>query len=64
MGRVLGWFTWLRIFWVDAGYTGETFAQWGKAMRPKLDVAVVKHSDDLAGLKVLPHRWVVERTFG
>ena len=27
LSRVLGWFTWLRILWVDGGYTGETFAQ-------------------------------------
>ena len=25
---------------------------------------VVKRSDDLAGLKVVPKRWTVERTFG
>jgi putative transposase len=64
LGRVLGWFTWLRILWVDGGYTGEAFAQWVKGLRPKLAGAVVKRSDDLAGFKVLPHRWVVERTFG
>jgi putative transposase len=64
LGRVLGWFTWLRILWVDGGYTGETFAQWVKGLRPKLAVEVVKRSADLAGFKVLPHRWVVERTFG
>jgi hypothetical protein len=29
---VLGWFTWLRILWVDGGYTGETFAQWVKGL--------------------------------
>lgn len=27
LGRVLGWFTWLRILWVDGGYTGETYAR-------------------------------------
>ena len=32
LGRVLGWFTWLRILWVDGGYTGETFAQWVKGL--------------------------------
>ena len=25
---------------------------------------IVKRSDDVKGFKVLPHRWVVERTFG
>ena len=64
LGRVLGWFTWLRILWVDGGYTGETFAQWVRALRPKLKVEVVKRSDTTVGFKVLPRRWVVERTFG
>lgn len=31
---------------------------------PKVDVEVVKRSDDIKGFKVLPRRWVVERTFG
>jgi transposase len=64
LGRVLGWFTWLCILWVDGGYTGEIFAQWVSTLRPKLAVAVVKRSDDLAGFKVLLRRWVVKRTFG
>ena len=64
LGQVLGWFTWLRMLWVDGGYTGAAFAQWVKGLRPKLGVAVVKRSADLKGFKVVPHRWVVERTFG
>ena len=64
LGRVLGWFTWLRILWVDGGYTGGTFAQWVKGLRPKLVVTVVKRSAPTTGFKVLPRRWVVERTFG
>ena len=64
LGRVLGWFPWLRILWVDGGDTGETFAQWVKGLRPKLAVEVVKRSDATVGFKVLPRRWVVERTFG
>jgi putative transposase len=62
--RVLAWFTWLRLLLVDGGYTGPAFADWGKARRPKLAVKVVKRSDDVRGFKVLPYRWVVERTFG
>lgn len=64
LGRVLGWFTWLRILWVDGGYTGQTFAQWVKGLRPNLTVEVVKRCDAAKGFKVLPRRWVVERTFG
>jgi transposase len=61
--RSLLWFAWLRLLWVDGGYSGEAFAQWVKGLRPKLDVQVVKRSDDAKGFKVLPRRWVVERTF-
>ncbi|MCH7688551.1 MAG: transposase [Planctomycetes bacterium] len=28
------------------------------------DLEIVKRSDDVKGFKVLPHRWIVERTFG
>ena len=64
LSRVLCWFTWLRKMWVDGGYSGPDFAQWVRGLRPKLEVEVVKRSDDISGFKVLPRRWVVERTFG
>ena len=64
LSRVLCWFTWLRRLWVDGGYSGPDFAQWVQGLRPKLEVEVVKRSDDVTGFKVLPKRWVVERTFG
>ena len=34
LGRVLGWFTWLRILWVDGGDTGETFANGSRGSDP------------------------------
>ena len=52
------------LFRSDGGYTGENFANWVKSLRPKLAVEVVKRSDATVGFKVLPRRWVVERTFG
>ena len=64
LGRVLTWLTWLRLLWVDGGYTGITFAYRVKTLCPKLAVQVVKRSDDVRGFKVLPRRWVVERPFG
>lgn len=64
LNGVLGWFTWLRLLWVDGGYSGPEFAQWVKTLRRKLVVEVVKRSDDVRGFKLLPRRWVVERTFG
>jgi transposase len=60
----LTWFTWLRMLWLDSGYSGPDFAQWVKRIRPQLEVQVVERTDDLKGFKVLPHRWLVERTFG
>ena len=63
-GQVLPWFAWLRIMWVDGGYTGPDFAAWVRTHRPKLAVEVVRRCDDVKGFKVLPRRWVVERTFG
>jgi putative transposase len=64
LGGVLVWLASLRRLWVDGGYSGELFAQWVKALRAKLAVEVVKRADALKGFSVLPHRWVVERTFG
>jgi putative transposase len=61
--RTLGVFTWLRLLWVDGGYVGPAFAQWVKNLRAKLEVQVVKRSDDAKGFQVLPRRWIVERTF-
>jgi len=62
--RVLRWLIWLRLLWADGGYTGAAFANWVKARRRTLAVQVVKRSDAVRGFKVLPRRWVVERTFG
>jgi len=55
---------WLRLMWVDGGYSGPSFAQWVRSLRPRLKTEVVKRSDDTKGFAVLPRRWVVERTFG
>lgn len=48
---------------MDGGYEGPTFAQQIKELRPKREVGMVKHSDDVEGLNVLRHRCAVERTF-
>src|SRR5580765_1592395 len=64
LGRTLNWFSWLRLLWVDGGYSGPDFAQWVRGLRPKLAVEVVKRCDQTRGFKILPRRWVVERTFG
>jgi transposase len=61
---VLPHFAQLRKLWADGGYSGQDFATWVKGRHPKLEVEIIKRSDDTSGFKVLPKRWVVERTFG
>ena len=58
-------FGWLRLIWVDGGYAGNALAQWLKALLPRrgLRLEVVKRTE-LHTFKILPRRWVVERTFG
>lgn len=61
---VLPYYRRLKKLWVDGGYTGANFADWVTEHRPALEVEVIKRSDDTSGFKLLPKRWVVERTFG
>jgi putative transposase len=55
----------LRLIWADGGYAGQLLG-WVSSLRlrSKLRLEIVKRSDDVKGFKLLPHRWVVERTFG
>lgn len=46
----------------DSAYTGEAVALAASASR--VDVEIVKRSDDRPGFVPIPKRWVVERTFG
>ena len=56
--------TWLKRLYVDGGYSGPDFAASMAELKPSLEVEVVKRSNSNAGFKVVPKRWVVERTFG
>lgn len=62
VAKLPGWFPRLKLIWADGGYAGQliewvaTFGGWV--------LEIVKRTDDVKGFKVLPHRWVVERTFG
>ncbi len=56
----------LRHIWADGGYAGQLI-QWVRNLRGDfrpIELEIVKRSDDVRGFKVLPRRWVVERTFG
>ena len=51
----------LKKLWADGGYTGD-FVEW-VSEQFDIDVEIVLRSDDVKGFVVIPHRWVVERTF-
>lgn len=55
----------LQIIWADGGYLGK-LVWWVKQLRPygKLHLEIVRRCDRVKGFKVLPKRWIVERTFG
>ena len=57
-------FSRLRLIWADGGYAGKLL-EWVRSLRGqrRLRLEIVKRSDDVKGFKVLPRRWVVERTF-
>jgi transposase len=52
----------LKLIWADSGYDGNPFAQWVRAVA-NITVEVIKRTE-LHVFKVVPRRWVVERTFG
>jgi putative transposase len=52
----------IKKIWTDGAYTGSAIQELRE--RTGIDIEIVKRTDDMSGFVVLPHRWVVERTFG
>jgi putative transposase len=52
----------LKLIWADGGYAGK-LVEWVKQFCHWV-LEIVKRSDDVKGFVLLPHRWIVERTFG
>jgi putative transposase len=51
----------LKTLWADGAYAGS-FESWVKEFAGWV-VEIVKRSDKAEGFEILPHRWIVERTF-
>ncbi len=51
----------VRKLWADAGYGGALVAWIHRQFRWVVDI--VKKRKEATGFEVLPHRWIVERTF-
>jgi transposase len=54
-------FPWLRHVFADGGYAGQKLAK-ALASIGRWTIEIVKRSDAVKGFKLLPRRWVVERT--
>ena len=48
--------------WADGGYRGS-LVEWVENGFDKV-LEIVKRNDDVKGFKLLPKRWIVERTLG
>jgi transposase len=56
------WYERITLVWADGGYAGKLVIWAAGKLKPKLTLEIVKRPDDLHTFKVLPRRWVVERT--
>ena len=62
LAKAKGLFPRLQRIWADGGYAGKLIG-WVQAMCGWV-LEIIKRSDKVKGFKLLPRRWVVERTFG
>jgi transposase len=54
----------LALAWVDGGYANtvdDSIITWARE-NTGIEVVVVKRTDDVKGFRILPRRWVIERT--
>ncbi len=52
----------LEKIWADGAYGGEEFARWCEE-QGGWELEIVERNPQTKGFKVLPKRWIVERTF-
>ena len=62
LSKIIGMYPRLKLIWADHGYSGQ-LVDWVKVTCNWI-LDIVKRPAGMKGFKVLPHRWVVERTFG
>ena len=63
MASLFGAFPFLIKLYADGGYQGPEFQNAMKRILARVDVEIVKRSDQTTGFVALPKRWIVERTF-
>jgi len=62
LSTIIGMFPRLQLLWADNGYSGQLI-EWVKNTCNWI-LEIVKRPSGMKGFQILPHRWVVERTFG
>lgn len=62
LAKIKGLLPRLRLIWSDGGYEGQDFIQWVKDTYQWV-WQIVKRDRQNKGFKILPWRWIVERTF-
>lgn len=63
MGSLFGLYPFLLKLFADGGYQGAQFQDGLRKVLARIEVEIVKRSDQAKGFVVLPKRWIVERTF-
>ena len=63
MATLFGMFPFLLKLYADGGYQGREFQKALKKSLARVNLEIVKRSDQVKGFVVLPKRWIVERTF-
>jgi transposase len=63
MTTLFGLYPFLLKLYADGGYQGQEFQKGVKKAIARVNVEIVKRSDQAKGFVVLPKRWIVERTF-
>jgi transposase len=62
LSTLFGLFPFLQKLFADGGYQGPQFANAVVKILPSLDIEIVKRPNAAVGFKIVPKRWIVERT--
>ena len=64
MATLFGLYPFLLKLYADGGYSGDVFQRGAKKAIAKLNIEIVKRSDQAKGFVVLPKRWTPDRVRG
>jgi transposase len=62
MSTLFGMYPFLEKLYADSAYQGQKFALAIREISERICVEIVKRSDAAKGFKILPKRWIVERS--